>query len=74
MTAIKTINLTKNYGATFGGLFVSIVLWQLQKYPSTLIGTLSGYAVSYVIITIIMYKNMKQSTKQVNSLLDRSKQ
>lgn len=66
-------NIIYFLGTSIVWLFISIVLWQLQKIPEALISTISGYAVTYIIITVIMYRNMKKSVSQVNSLLDYKK-
>ncbi len=65
-------NIIYFLGTSVVWVFVSIVLWQLYKYPSALISTVSGYAVTYIIVTIIVYKNMRKSVQQVNTLLNNS--
>ena len=67
-------NIIYFLGTSIVWVFVSVVLWQLQRYPSALISTLAGYAVTYVLITVFMYRNMKKSVQQVNSLLDNAVQ
>lgn len=46
------------------------VLWQLQKYPSALIGTLVGFAGTYVIMSIVGYKITKKEVEQINQFLE----
>ena len=47
---------------------VGMLLWQLHKYPAAFISTLSGYAVTYVIMTVIEYKRLKADIKVINEL------
>ncbi len=44
-------------------------VWQLQKYPSALIGTLTGFGVTYGIISAIAYYSIKKDVKQINEML-----
>lgn len=48
-----------------------IFMWQLWRYPSALIGTLIGFAVTYFIMTIIGYKSKKREIADINKLLQR---
>lgn len=48
---------------------VVILLWQLQNYPPALIFTLLGYAVTYMIIGLIQYNNLKQDISMINEQL-----
>ena len=47
---------------------ITMLLWQLHKYPAAFISTLSGYAVTYVIMTVIEYKRLKADIKVINEL------
>lgn len=50
---------------------IVMFMWQLWRYPSALIGTFAGFAVTYLIMTIIGYKNKKQEIADINQLLQR---
>ena len=45
---------------------ITIVLWQLQRRPEALISSLAGYAVTYVIMCVIMYKQLKRDMEEIN--------
>ena len=45
---------------------ITIVLWQLQRLPEALISSLAGYAVTYVIMCVIMYKQLKRDMEEIN--------
>ncbi|MBQ6017919.1 MAG: DUF3021 domain-containing protein [Clostridiales bacterium] len=47
---------------------ITMLLWQLHKYPAAFISTLAGYAVTYVIMTVIEYKRLKADIKVINEL------
>lgn len=47
---------------------ITMILWQLHKYPAAFISTLAGYAVTYVIMTGIEYKKLKADIKVINEL------
>ena len=47
---------------------ITMLLWQLHKYPSAFISTLSGYAATYVIMTAIEYRRLKDDIKAINEL------
>ncbi len=47
-------------------LFITIYLWQLQKYPQAIICTLAGYAVTYAIIGVVQYRKLKEDIKAIN--------
>ena len=47
---------------------ITMLLWQRHKYPAAFISTLSGYAVTYVIMTVIEYKRLKADIKVINEL------
>ena len=45
------------------------LLWQLQRYPSALIGTLCGYTGSYIIISLAEYHSTKKNVEKINQNL-----
>ncbi len=49
---------------------ITMILWQLQKYPSAFICTLAGYAATHVIMFIIEYKNLKKDISEINLISD----
>ena len=59
------------YCIVTGMVWVPIVtlVWQLHKYPQALIGTLCGFAVTYVIMSIVGYRITKKSIEQINVCL-----
>lgn len=54
-----------------GAVWIPILtlLWQLQRYPYALAGTLLGYAVSYLIISVIEYHITKRDIAKINIIL-----
>ncbi len=50
------------------GVAVTVFLWQLHHYPNAFIGTLSGYAVSQIIIFIVTYRELKKDIKEINEI------
>ena len=47
-------------------LGITMLLWQLQRYPKALIGTLIGYTVTHIIMFTIEYKNLKKDIETIN--------
>lgn len=47
---------------------ITMLLWQLHKYPAAFISTLSGYAATYVIMTVIEYRRLKADIRAINEL------
>ncbi len=47
---------------------ITMLLWQLHKYPAAFISTLSGYAATYIIMTVIEYRRLKADIKAINEL------
>ena len=50
-------------------LLITMVLWQLQRYPQALIITLAGYAVTHIIMFTIQYRNLKKDIREINTEL-----
>lgn len=48
---------------------IVIVIWRLDKYGKALVGTLIGFAVSYVVMTVVGYKITKKNIKEINLFL-----
>lgn len=49
---------------------ITFVIWQLWKYPVALICTLCGYAVSFIIMGVVQYKNLKKDIEEINSYVN----
>ena len=49
-------------------LAITVLLWQLQKYPAPFIGTLAGYAATHAIMFVIAYKRLKREIGEINEL------
>ena len=47
---------------------ITMILWQLQKYPAAFICTLAGYAVTHVIMFVVEYKNLKKDITDINMI------
>jgi len=60
------------YCLATGVVWVPIVtlLWQLYRYPSALIGTLVGFAGSYVVMSIVAYRMTRKDVEQINEFLE----
>lgn len=50
-------------------LLITMLLWQLQRYPAALLGTLSGYLVTHVIMIATAYKKLRKDVKEINQEL-----
>ncbi|MCR5291274.1 MAG: DUF3021 family protein [Eubacterium sp.] len=48
---------------------VTILLWQLQKYPPALIGTMCGYFATHMIIFVAEYRALKKDIKELNEIV-----
>ncbi len=54
-----------------GMVWVPIVIfvWRLNRYPQALIGTLSGFVVTYVIMTMVGYRIVRKNISEINMCL-----
>ena len=50
-------------------LGVTMLLWQLQKYPAALVSTLAGYGATHVIMFVTSYKRLKKDINEINELI-----
>ena len=50
-------------------LMIVLLIWQLHHYPQALISTIAGYGITYLIIGILSYKQLKADIKQINAEL-----
>lgn len=53
---------------------ITILLWQLHKYPSALIGTLIGYAFTYLVMSLVGYRITKRDVQQINCFLEKQEE
>ncbi|MCR5311255.1 MAG: DUF3021 domain-containing protein [Lachnospiraceae bacterium] len=49
-------------------LAITVILWQLYKYPPAFAGTLAGYGATHVIMFIIGYRTLKKDIKEINEI------
>ncbi|MBR6308394.1 MAG: DUF3021 family protein [Lachnospiraceae bacterium] len=49
-------------------LSITVILWQLHKYPAAFAGTLAGYAVTHVIMLVVGYRNLKKDIEEINEI------
>ncbi|MCR4728231.1 MAG: DUF3021 domain-containing protein [Lachnospiraceae bacterium] len=49
-------------------LGITVIIWQLHRYPAAFVCTLCGYAATHVIMFIVGYKSLKQDVKEINEL------
>ena len=47
---------------------ITILLWQLHKYPAAFISTLAGYFSTHVIMMVIEYRKLKADIKVISEL------
>ena len=45
---------------------ITILLWQLHRYPVALICTFLGYGVTYFIMGVVQYRKLKADIKTIN--------
>ena len=60
------------YFIVTAGVFVAItvILWQLHRRPEALVSSLAGYAVTYVIMCVVMYKQLRKDMEEINKNLN----
>ena len=47
---------------------ITVLLWQLHKYPGGFICTIAGYAATHVIMFIVAYKKLKKDIVEINMI------
>ena len=47
---------------------ITVVFWQMHKYPEAFISTLSCYAVTHVIMITVGYNKLKKDIKEINEI------
>ena len=48
---------------------IVVFIWQLHRYPQAFYGTVSGFVVTYVIMTVVGYKITKKEIDAINLYL-----
>lgn len=48
---------------------IVVFMWQLQKYPQALLCTILGFAITYVVMTVVGYKTTKKDVNKINEAL-----
>ncbi|MBP5608851.1 MAG: DUF3021 domain-containing protein [Lachnospiraceae bacterium] len=51
-------------------LLITMLLWQLHRYPPALICSLAGYAVTHIIMFTISYRKLKNDINAINTELE----
>ncbi|MBR6257516.1 MAG: DUF3021 domain-containing protein [Lachnospiraceae bacterium] len=51
-------------------ILITTLLWQLHRYPAALISTLSGYAVTHIIMFTVSYRRLKNDINEINTQLE----
>ena len=51
---------------------ITVLLWQLHKYPVAFISTIAGYAVTHVIMFTGEYRRLKKDIKEINEMSGRT--
>ncbi len=48
---------------------ITILLWQLHRYPRALIPTITGYGMTYLIMGTMQYRELKEDIRKINDTL-----
>ncbi len=51
-------------------MLITIFVWQLHRYPQAFISTAMGYAVTYIILGVVQYRQLKEDIKVINENLN----
>ena len=49
---------------------ITVVLWQLHRYPSAFICTMAGYLATHIIMITIEYRKVKADIKAINEMAE----
>lgn len=49
---------------------ITVVLWQLHRYPAAFISTMAGYLVTHIIMITIEYRKVKADIKAINEMAE----
>ena len=47
---------------------ITVLLWQLHKYPGGFICTIAGYAATHVIMFVVEYRKLKSDISRINEI------
>ncbi len=50
---------------------IVLLIWQLHRHPYALVGTMIGFLVTYIIMTVLGYKIKKQEIRNINIVLEK---
>ncbi len=51
-------------------IIITILLWQLHRYPQALIATIAGYGATYIIMGFVTYRRLKSDITEINTVLE----
>lgn len=51
-------------------MVITMILWQLQKYPIAFGCTLAGYGVSFLIMGFSQYRRLKMDIAEINQMIE----
>lgn len=51
-------------------LSITVLIWQLHRYPQAMISTVAGYGGTYLIMGIRQYRELKTNIRLINDELD----
>ena len=51
---------------------ITVLVWQLHRYPAAFFSTLAGYGVTYVIMGFFQYRRLKSDIQFINEELKES--
>ena len=49
---------------------ITVVLWQLHRYPAAFISTMAGYLATHIIMITIEYRKVKADIKAINEMAE----
>ncbi|MCR4557441.1 MAG: DUF3021 domain-containing protein [Saccharofermentans sp.] len=49
---------------------ITVVLWQLHRYPEAFISTMAGYLATHIIMITIEYRKVKADIKAINEMAE----
>lgn len=49
---------------------IVVLIWQIDNYWKALVGTLIGFSVTYIIMTVVGYRTTKGTIKEINMYLE----
>ena len=49
--------------------FITVYLWQLQRIPAAMAGTLAGYGLAFLIMGVTQYRLVRKDIDEINELI-----